>query len=633
MGSRVFTVPLERIPPGSLLQSLSQTSMKVEKKKSAIVLSDNEDEIPIYEAIFDFLLTGKVPSWAHFDVLDYLGIDPRKNYEMGLMFEDEIRAKMYDPEYQNHPMNTDPYYGLIEITQELWEELELHHSGHLFTAFRTEKQSWEQVQESLKELEPLFEIPDVFVAGGRVFSALFGTRTSDVDIFLYGSQDPSLGTQRLQQIFQKLYTPDLPQKCNEMISEIERLQRKVAATDKDYQKIDEMHRRLCNSKDLIEIISEYDNFIDIKEFLFQANKYQPQYLYRFLRRNTEDIKRLNLLRKQYRKLERGKIIRSPNAVSFKIGIEYQVILRLYKSPSEIIHGFDVDCCCMGYDGKRLWITQRGLYSLANGFNTVNFDRLSPSYERRLAKYGTRGIAVKIPNFNPVNIDHEAMEKRFQETIVEKKDFIYDYAARRPLYKKINRSTDYKQLVTLKGLDTLLYLDFQAQKGQYKPRTIRTIEKTTEEFNDYYQKIPNAGNPIEWVLRYLIESRSSYPEEAKKYLPFLEGAWTEEYGEIEFEDPQDSHMLQFQINTIPYAKEINFIRTTFNIRYALDQQENLHSLLNITDRIYNCLGSVRPWKIPQRIQWKTIRPGEQMTGSFHKTVLDDRSVWYKGEFYH
>jgi hypothetical protein len=33
----------------------------------------------------------------------------------------------------------------------------------------------------------------------------------------------------------------------------------------------------------------------------------------------------------------------------------QIILRLYKSPAEILMGFDVDCCAVGYDGKCLCV--------------------------------------------------------------------------------------------------------------------------------------------------------------------------------------------------------------------------------------------------------------------------------------
>lgn len=35
----------------------------------------------------------------------------------------------------------------------------------------------------------------------------------------------------------------------------------------------------------------------------------------------------------------------------------QIILRLYKSPAEILAGFDIDCACFGYDGK---LTKFGL---------------------------------------------------------------------------------------------------------------------------------------------------------------------------------------------------------------------------------------------------------------------------------
>lgn len=36
--------------------------------------------------------------------------------------------------------------------------------------------------------------------------------------------------------------------------------------------------------------------------------------------------------------------RTANTLTFSN--RYQVVLRLYQTPSEIIHGFDVDCCCM-----------------------------------------------------------------------------------------------------------------------------------------------------------------------------------------------------------------------------------------------------------------------------------------------
>jgi hypothetical protein len=36
----------------------------------------------------------------------------------------------------------------------------------------------------------------------------------------------------------------------------------------------------------------------------------------------------------------------------------QIVLRLYDSPTEVLLGFDVDCCCVGYDGTSVWALPR-----------------------------------------------------------------------------------------------------------------------------------------------------------------------------------------------------------------------------------------------------------------------------------
>lgn len=81
-----------------------------------------------------------------------------------------------------------------------------------------------------------------------------------------------------------------------------------------------------------------------------------------------------------------------------IGI--QIIRRLYTSPAQIIIGFDVDCCCiLTTMSGEIFATERGIYSIKNGYNVVNFDRLSPSYEYRIKKYNDRGFGIWIPYVN------------------------------------------------------------------------------------------------------------------------------------------------------------------------------------------------------------------------------------------
>lgn len=48
--------------------------------------------------------------------------------------------------------------------------------------------------------------------------------------------------------------------------------------------------------------------------------------------------------------------RSTNAISVVSQYPFrhvQIIARLYKSPAEVLMGFDVDSCSVGYDGGRL----------------------------------------------------------------------------------------------------------------------------------------------------------------------------------------------------------------------------------------------------------------------------------------
>eukprot|EP01038_Epipyxis_sp_PR26KG_P008038 gene8038-10893_t len=101
----------------------------------------------------------------------------------------------------------------------------------------------------------------------------------------------------------------------------------------------------------------------------------------------------------YRGIDDTCVKRAPdNGKCFVASI--QIIRRLYTCPAQIILGFDVDCCCIltTLDGE-LYITERGAYSLNKGYNMLNFDRLSPSYEYRLAKYNKkRGFAIWIPLF-------------------------------------------------------------------------------------------------------------------------------------------------------------------------------------------------------------------------------------------
>ncbi|KAI1472682.1 uncharacterized protein F4812DRAFT_409879 [Daldinia caldariorum] len=106
----------------------------------------------------------------------------------------------------------------------------------------------------------------------------------------------------------------------------------------------------------------------------------------------------NVIRKNQKlSPNKGLTLRSENAITFiapKWPFRHvQIILRLYKSISEILTGFDVDCSCVAFDGKQVYTNPRGVAAIATRTNTIDLTRRSPSYENRLWKYRQHNFEV------------------------------------------------------------------------------------------------------------------------------------------------------------------------------------------------------------------------------------------------
>lgn len=88
--------------------------------------------------------------------------------------------------------------------------------------------------------------------------------------------------------------------------------------------------------------------------------------------------------------------------------------RLYSSPLEILSGFDVDSCAVGYDGSKVWISQRTHLALVSQSNPVNLTRRSLTYEMRLAKYAQRGFEVPVPGLDRGRVDPTLFERQWNK---------------------------------------------------------------------------------------------------------------------------------------------------------------------------------------------------------------------------
>ncbi|KAK4938155.1 hypothetical protein LTR66_015120, partial [Elasticomyces elasticus] len=82
----------------------------------------------------------------------------------------------------------------------------------------------------------------------------------------------------------------------------------------------------------------------------------------------------------------------------------QIVLRIYRSISEILTGFDVDVSCAAFDGRQVYASPRAIAAYITQVNRIDLTRRSPSYENRLSKYSHRGFEVFWPGLDRSRID-------------------------------------------------------------------------------------------------------------------------------------------------------------------------------------------------------------------------------------
>ncbi|KAJ3816571.1 hypothetical protein F5880DRAFT_1619170, partial [Lentinula raphanica] len=80
----------------------------------------------------------------------------------------------------------------------------------------------------------------------------------------------------------------------------------------------------------------------------------------------------------------------------------QIVLKLVRHPREVLLNFDLDVCCVGWDGERVWMLPRFVRALETGTNVFTVDLINGHYlgerratrDARLFKYADRGYGLR-----------------------------------------------------------------------------------------------------------------------------------------------------------------------------------------------------------------------------------------------
>lgn len=178
-------------------------------------------------------------------------------------------------------------------------------------------------------------------------------------------------------------------------------------------------------------------------------------------------------------------VRTKNAIT--IASQYptrhvQIVLRIYRSISEILTGFDVDCSCAAYDGKQVYASPRALAAYMTQINTIDLTRRSPSYENRLSKYSRRGFEIHWPLLDRSRIDPTLFERSFGRTLG---------LARLLVLEKLPKNTDREAYVDQRraerGRPTINRWASRKLKGNMKEEHDDEVAEwvETDEVSDYH----------------------------------------------------------------------------------------------------------------------------------------------------
>ena len=264
-------------------------------------------------------------------------------------------------------------------------------------------------------------------------------------------------------------------------------------------------------------------------------------------------------------------------------LNVQIILRLYNSIAQVISGFDIDACCIAYDGSKFYGMPRFVRSLKLEYNLVDPERQSTTYSLRLLKYWQRGFDVVFPGINPEYITCNFMDDYWKYSGIAK---IITYFNTKRAYSDGHTESgpDYEISPYLMNLEGLYKVARKTAIGHFYQKYIED-QTPSKQILDLYDKIKIYFSPT-WEELDNAEGKANFASENKYLLQYIA-----------------DNKLQ-----IP-------VLFSYNLDYILDRKENVD----------NGLPDVLQFEssIPEKLEFKTKNAGTQLTNSFNPTMED----WY------
>ncbi|KAJ6250583.1 reductase [Anaeramoeba flamelloides] len=322
------------------------------------------------------------------------------------------------------------------------------------------------------------------------------------------------------------------------------------------------------------------------------------------------------------------IIKSKYVITVYTGLpkirKIQIILRLYKSPAEILIGFDVDCCSVGYDGKNVYVSQRAKRAITRQYNLIDLTRRSPSYENRLLKYAHRGFCVAVPKLSRELIDQSIFEKPFHE--------VRGLAKLLLLEKHPTKEQRVQYLKKIYNKNNKILVPVMSDKNDKWNnrrvfRTRKSMERNRYRYRyNYRNNQANNELPIEFLSDQTMGMQSWYSA-----VDILVDDKEKEIFELIVKRIVNTGKVWYwDYNSDKTVKTFDYIKGN-SVHHVLREvpTQRIYKRYLRNYSIYNQILSMSFLrKVPIKIEWITKNPGTQklMTGSFNQQDMDDVE-WY------
>ena len=310
-------------------------------------------------------------------------------------------------------------------------------------------------------------------------------------------------------------------------------------------------------------------------------------------------RKLNVISGDYQK-----ITRSENAITIgRSKLKLQVILRLYNCPSEVVHGFDLDASGVLYDGKKLWATERAAYALKNKINFFDFDRMSPTYGYRLAKYASRGFEVWLPDLDPELVRWDDLKNivdgQFNYISEFRTGLFYNIPHDVPRRSELDvltcKSTVQRIIEKRNPLDLILFASFFRYLPKLPLSDYKAHKKGEKKHRWIHRSFESDEKPCP-------RKPCARPESCSRRYPCEPCSEPHQYPREWWELAGPGYVI-------------------FKHDYALKNFITLDHILHLNKDVCDISG------LSSTIVWKTQDPMTQLTGTFNPTTMRDIKQWY------